>query len=88
MVAWATAKARVKTQAEAEATNEVREWAKPIPQTDYIAMRQAFATQFGDLEDKRIPAKEYIEKKLHELETKLIPTCYFHAGTLVGPSPS
>ncbi|CAE7923836.1 unnamed protein product, partial [Symbiodinium sp. KB8] len=51
----------------AEATNEVREWAKPIPQTDYIAMRQAFATQFGDLEDKRIPAKEYIEKKLHEL---------------------
>ncbi|CAE7337416.1 HCBT2 [Symbiodinium microadriaticum] len=69
MVAWETAKARVKTQAEAEATNEVREWAKPIPQTDYIAMRQAFATQFGDLEDKHIPAKEYIEKKLHELET-------------------
>ncbi|CAE7693021.1 DSK1, partial [Symbiodinium necroappetens] len=69
MVAWETAKARVKTQAEAEATNEVREWAKPIPQTDYIAMRQAYATQFGDLEDKHIPAKEYIEKKLHELET-------------------
>ncbi|CAE7384788.1 unnamed protein product [Symbiodinium microadriaticum] len=69
MVAWETAKARAKTQAEAEATNEVREWAKPIPQTDYIAMRQAFATQFGDLEDKHIPAKEYIEKKLRELET-------------------
>ncbi|OLP78827.1 Polyadenylate-binding protein, cytoplasmic and nuclear [Symbiodinium microadriaticum] len=69
VVAWETAKVRVKSQAEAEATNEVREWAKPIPQTDYIAMRHAFATQFGELEDKHIPAKEYIEKKLHELET-------------------
>ena len=32
-------------------------------------MRQSFATQFGELEDRRIPAKEYIEKHLHELET-------------------
>ena len=31
-------------------------------------MRQAFAKQFGELEDKQIPSKEYIEKKLHELE--------------------
>ena len=69
MVAWQTARARAKTQAEAEAANELREWAKPIPQTDYIAIRQAFATQFGELEDKYLPAKEYIEKKLHELET-------------------
>ena len=27
-------------------------------------MRQAFAAKFGELEDKRIPAKEYLEKKL------------------------
>ena len=45
------------------------ERAKPIPQTDYIAMRNAFTAQFGELEDKHIPAKEFIEKKLHELET-------------------
>ena len=31
-------------------------------------MRQAFAKQFGALEDKQIPSKEYIEKKMHELE--------------------
>ena len=65
VVAWKTATLRVERQAEAEATNEVRDAAKPIPSTDYIAMRQAF----GDLEDRHIPAKEYIEKKLAELES-------------------
>ena len=69
MVAWKTATLRVERQAEAEATNEVRDAAKPIPSTDYIAMRQAFAAKFGDLEDRHIPAKEYIEKKLAELES-------------------
>ena len=51
-----------------EATSETREWAKPIAVSDYIAMRQRFAKAFGEPEDKRIPAKEYIEKKLAELE--------------------
>ena len=32
-------------------------------------MRQAFAAKFGELEDKHIPAKEYVEKKLAELES-------------------
>ena len=32
-------------------------------------MRQAFAQKFGEPEDKHVPAKEYIERKLHELET-------------------
>ena len=41
LVAWQTAKTRIKMQAEAEATSELREWAKPIPQTDYVAMRHA-----------------------------------------------
>ena len=36
LVAWQTAKTRIKMQAEAEATSELREWAKPIPQTDYV----------------------------------------------------
>ena len=55
-------------QAEAEASSELRAWAKSLPQTDYTAMRQAFAKQFGELEDWHILSKEYIEKKLHELE--------------------
>ena len=32
-------------------------------------MRQAFAAKFGELEDKHTPAKEFIEKKLGELES-------------------
>ena len=69
VVAWKTAISRVERQAEAEATHEVRDIAKPIPSTEYIAMRQAFAAKFGELEDKHIPAKEFIEKKLGELES-------------------
>ena len=61
-VAWQSAQART------EATSETREWAKPIPVSDYIAMRQRFAKAFGAPEDKHVPAKEYIEKKLAELE--------------------
>ena len=68
LVAWQTAKTRIKMQAEAEATSELREWAKRIPQADYVAMRHAYAKSYGDLEDKQIPSKEYLEKKLHELE--------------------
>ena len=68
LVAWQTAKTRIKMQAEAEATSELREWAKPIPQTDYVAMRHAYAKSYNELEDKQIPSKEYLEKKLHELE--------------------
>ena len=46
-VAWQSAQARTKQQAEVEATSETREWAKPIPTSDYIAMRQRFAKAFG-----------------------------------------
>ena len=65
-VAWQAAQIRVKAQAGAEAANEIRDMAKPIPTTDYMAMRQSFAKSFGELE--YIPSKEYIEKKLGELE--------------------
>ena len=47
---------------------ECAEFAKPIPTSDYIAMRQRFAKAFGEPENRHIPAKEYIEKKLAELE--------------------
>ena len=102
VVAWKTATLRVERQAEAEATNEVRDTAKPIPSTDYIAMRQAFAAKFGDLEDRHIPAKEYIEKKLAELESgnsgpsryprslagmRSTQTRYRPIGMLKAPSP-
>ena len=41
---------------------------KGVGQTDYVAMRQSYAKLYGELEDKQIPSKEYLEKKLHELE--------------------
>ena len=41
-------------QAEAEAGSELREWAKPVPQTNYVAMRQAFAKQFGEVRGFRL----------------------------------
>ena len=69
MVAWRAAQARTREQADREAASEMREWAKPIPQADYMAMRQAFAQRFGEPEDKHVSAKEYIERKLHELGT-------------------
>ena len=68
-VAWQAARVRVKRQAEAEAVSEVREWAKPIPSSDYISMRKQYVARFGELEDKATPAKEYLEKKLQELES-------------------
>ena len=70
VVAWQAAQARIKGQAELEAASQLREWAQPLPQTDYTAMWQAFALKFGEPEDKHVPAKEYIEKKLRELETR------------------
>ena len=35
VVAWRAAQARTREQADREAASEMREWAKPIPQTDY-----------------------------------------------------
>ena len=90
-------------QAEAEATSELREWPKPIPQTDYVAMRHAYAKSYGELEDKQIPSKEYLERKLHELEngefraevltevvteTRWTPIRCYRSGTLRATSPS
>ena len=73
-MAWQTAKIRIKMQAEAEATSELREWAKPIPQTNYLAMRHSYAKTFSELEDKQIPSKEYLEKKLHEAREWRVPS--------------
>ena len=89
LVAWT----RIKMQAEAEATSELRE------QTDYVAMRHAYAKSYGELEDKQIPSKEYLEKKLHELEngefraealteTRWTPIRCYQSGTLRATSPS
>ena len=54
VVAWQAAQARIKGHAELEAAAQLR----PIAQTDYMAMRQAFALKFGEPEDKHVPGTE------------------------------
>ena len=66
--AWRETQTRQKRQAEVEAEMETREWTKPIPTGDYINMRNAYMKVYGRLEDKVTPSKEYLEKKLQELE--------------------
>ena len=66
--AWRETQTRQKRQAEVEAEMETREWTKPIPTGDYINMRNAFMKVHGKIEDKVTPSKEYLEKKLQELE--------------------
>ena len=53
---------------EVEAEMDTREWTKPIATGDYISMRNAYMKVHGRLEDKVTPSKEYLEKKLQELE--------------------
>ena len=83
VVAWQAAQARIKGHAELEAAAQLR----PIAQTLYMAMRQAFALKFGEPEDKHVPAKEYIEKKLHAFLSTIVPLLS-HCGTRVSGSIS
>ena len=68
MCAWKEAQTKMKRQAEVEAEMDTREWTKPIPTGDYISLRNAFMEIHGRLEDKVTPSKEFLEKKLQELE--------------------
>jgi hypothetical protein len=66
--AWRETQTKQKRQMEVEAEMDTREWTKPIATGDYISMRNAYMKVHGRLEDKVTPSKEYLEKKLQELE--------------------
>lgn len=66
--AWEETKTKTKRQAEMEAEMDSREWTKPIPMGDYVQMRNSFQQLMGQTEDRMTPSKEYMEKKLQELE--------------------
>ena len=66
--AWRETQTKQKRQAEVEAEMDTREWTKPIPTGDYINLRNAFMRVHGKIEDRVTPSKEYMEKKLQELE--------------------
>ena len=66
--AWKDTQTKAKRQSELEAEMNTREWSKPIPTGDYVQLRSSYVQIHGVLEDKVTPAKEYLEKKLQELE--------------------
>eukprot|EP00435_Cladocopium_sp_Y103_P016023 s1212_g4.t1 len=65
---WRETQTKQKRQAEVEAEMDTREWTKPIPTGDYINLRTSFMRVYGKIEDRATPSKEYLEKKLQELE--------------------
>ena len=67
--AWQAATVRREKLSEVEAEMQSRQWQKPLPKTDYLAMRLAFEQKFWKLEDKMIPGKDYLEKKMEDLES-------------------
>ena len=65
---WKDTVTKAKRQSEVEAEMNSREWTKPIPVGDYVQLKNFFQTSVGHVEDRVMPSKEYLEKKLQELE--------------------
>ena len=66
--AHSNARARAQRTAEADAEFEAQEWTKPVVAGEWSAMRSALERRLGPLDDKVALAKEYVEKKLAEVE--------------------
>ena len=66
--AHTNAQTRVAKPAEVEAEYDSREWTKPVVASEWMAMKSALEKRLGVMEDKLCPAKEYLEKKLSEVE--------------------
>eukprot|EP00435_Cladocopium_sp_Y103_P043568 s631_g12.t1 len=67
--AWVNAKTRVQRSAEVEAELDTKEWRKPVVSSEWLAMKAGLEKALGALDDKTLPAKEYVEKKLQEVES-------------------
>jgi hypothetical protein len=67
--AFTSAQTRSSKLAEVEAEMESRQWTKTIPPSDYLAMRMSFDKRHWRLEDREIPSKDYLEKKLEQMES-------------------
>ena len=66
--AWRNANTRVEKTAEIEAEAGTKEFTKPIVNSEWMAMRSGLERIEGRVEDKALPSKEYLEKKLQEIE--------------------
>ena len=66
--AFGNAKARSQRTAEVDAEFDVQDRAKPIVPGEWTALRSSLERRQGPVEDRMMPAKEYIEKKMAEVE--------------------
>eukprot|EP00435_Cladocopium_sp_Y103_P030315 s433_g7.t1 len=66
--AFTNALSRSQKAAEVDAEYEVQDRAKPLISSEWTSMRQMLEKRYGQMEDKETPAKEYVEKKLAEVE--------------------
>jgi hypothetical protein len=68
LVAWDSAKARAAKLAEADGDAEARHIPKEITSSDGQAMRATYEAKYGELSDREIPGRSYLERKLDEIE--------------------
>ncbi|CAE8681799.1 unnamed protein product, partial [Polarella glacialis] len=68
-VCFSTCKERAKEQAKVEGEMQAKLLTKPLPITEFAAMRATFRARFGPLEDKQTPARSYLELRVEELES-------------------
>ena len=54
--------------AEVEAELDTKEWRKPVATSEWLAMKSGLEEVVEVIEDRQTPAKEYVEKKLQEIE--------------------
>lgn len=66
--AWNNASVRTQKNAEMEAELDTKEFVKTVPNSEWQAMRAALDRIVGKQDDKTTPAKEYVEKRLQEVE--------------------
>ena len=66
--AWSNARTRIQRMAEVEAELDSNEWRKPVVSSEWLAMKAGLEGAVGPLDDAVMPSKEYVEKKLQELE--------------------
>ena len=67
--AWTNARTRMQRAAEVEAEMDTKEWRKPSATSEWMALRSGLEKAVGTLDERLTPAKEYVEKKLQEVES-------------------
>lgn len=67
--AYKHASSRSDKAAEYEAEFDIQDRAKPLVPSEWMIMKQALDTRYGPMEDKMVPSKEFLEKKLSEVES-------------------